>query len=142
MHRAMGTQRKQEGSTGAARRNCSTRHAADTSYYGEQMQMDRWETETNQKKKKDMPKKGNADQGIIGPYTKASKREKGNGAQLRRICRRQQTIPMTTWREPRIEGKDKWRQPPKEETKENWERTPTKIHHNMDQPGWKHKKTD
>ena len=34
---------------------------------------------------------------IIGPYTKANTAEKGNGANLHKICRRQQTIPMATW---------------------------------------------
>ena len=42
-------------------------------------------------------KKEHADHRIIGPYTKESKTEKGNGAQLHRMCRRQQMIPMATW---------------------------------------------
>ena len=69
-----------------------------------------------------MPKKEHADQRIIGPYAKANKTEKGNGARLHRICRIHQMIPMSTWRKPKIERKDKWKQQQESETKENWEK--------------------
>ena len=59
---------------------------------------------------------------IIGPYTRAQHTERGNGANLHRICRRQQMIPMATWRKPRLLRQDKWRQQPDTTTKENWEK--------------------
>ena len=51
-------------------------------------------------------KKEHADQRIIGPYVKASTCEQGNWARLRRIYRRQQMMPMTTWGEPKTAEKD------------------------------------
>ena len=47
---------------------------------------------------------------IIGPYTKIKHIEKGNGADLHRICKQQQMIPMATWRKPKIHKQDKWKQ--------------------------------
>ena len=61
------------------------------------------------KKQKNMPREY-PDQEIIGPYAKASKTDRGNGAQLRRIFRRQQMIPTKTWKKPRIARQDKWKQ--------------------------------
>ena len=47
--------------------------------------------------------------------------EKKNGAQLHRICRRQQVTPMATWQKRNIARQDKWKQQQESETRENWE---------------------
>ena len=47
---------------------------------------------------------------IIGLYTKAEITEKENGMQLRRECQQRQTIPMATWKMPKIAKQDKWKQ--------------------------------
>ena len=62
-----------------------------------------------------------ADRKIIGPYTKASNTERGHVAQLHRICRRQQMIPTTTWKTPKIARQDKWKKHQEGGTQENWE---------------------
>ena len=59
---------------------------------------------------------------IIGPYTRAHQTEKGNGARLRTICRRQQMIPMTTRKKPEIIKQDRWKHHPGDATRGNWER--------------------
>ena len=66
-------------------------------------------------------KKGLNIRSIIGPYTRAQRAESGNGANIRRICRRQQMIPMTTWKNPMLLRQDKWQQQSSTTTKENWE---------------------
>ena len=86
----------------------------------------------NQDEEERYAKKEHADQRIIEPYAKAIRTEKGNGAQLHRICRRQHMIPMTAWMEPKIEGEDKWEQQPAEATRGNWERN---FRKNIPQPG-------
>ena len=52
----------------------------------------------------------------------ATHTERGNGANLHRICRRQQMIPMATWKKQRLLRQDKWKQQSATTTKENWEK--------------------
>ena len=64
--------------------------------------------------------KGQIGRKIIGPYTRTHQAEKGNGARLHRIRRRQQMIPTTTWEKPKIIKQDRWKQQPGDATRENW----------------------
>ena len=75
-----------------------------------------------------------ATQNIIGTYTRAEKTEKGNGAQLRTICRKQHAIPMATWKKPKIARRGKWKKQKRQEdmAKENWDR---ELHQNTPRRG-------
>ena len=66
-------------------------------------------------------KKESNTRNIIGPHTRAQHTESGNGANLHRICRRQQMIPTETWKKQRLLRQDKWKQRSTITTKENWE---------------------
>lgn len=60
-------------------------------------------------------------QNIIGPYTRIENTEKGNGADLQRICRQHQMIPMTTWKQPELYKQDKWKRQPDNTDRTQWE---------------------
>ena len=51
---------------------------------------------------------GNITADIVGPCTKATETERGNGLQLQRVCQRQRTVPIATWAKPRLGRNDKW----------------------------------
>ena len=94
----------------------------------------------NHEEEKYAKKKEHSDRRIIGPYTKANRTEKGNGARLHRIRRNQQMIPTTTWKNPRwhewINGNNR-----KTKQRRNGKEKTGKIYDNLDQSGRKHKKT-
>ena len=60
-------------------------------------------------------------QSIIGPHTRMENTEKGNGADLQRICRQHQMIPMTTWKRPELNKQDKWKRQPENMDRAQWE---------------------
>ena len=63
-----------------------------------------------------------AEEKTVGPHTKAGRKEKGNGTQLRMACQKQRTIPMETWETPKSAKQDKWKQqkPNEDMARERW----------------------
>jgi len=74
---------------------------------------------------------------IIGPYTKQTTLEKGNGISLAETCRKTQMIPMNTWKRVKTtkqKNKNKNKPKPNRRAKKSTSRLP----HYMDQSRRQH----
>ena len=86
-----------------------------------------WAARKQQPGRRKIRQQGICQSGNNRTYEKANWAERGNEAQLHIICRRQQTIPMTTWEKPKIARQDKWDQQQEDMEKENRCKKPGKY---------------